>query len=318
MPRFIFLIPDEGKGPTGGIMNIVRHCALASRLGARAVLATESGRDRHGRYWFTHGLTCIPWSERRPEDTCVIPDVFTDRVAAVAGPCIVYMQSPTWLRRNFDYMRRDLAVWTDSPPMTELCRQAFPGKETVMVPNVVDKEMFPFIPQTQRRPGMMIVFPRKGPEFVRAVFAEYRRKGGRYWTPKVVDGIPLSKLATLFRQAQGFLASAEVEGCALPPQESMAAGVVVAGRDAGGANFCMQHRRTAMVASDPAETADHLCELEDPALREQLTRNAYEFIQRYFPEAEPTRFWQSVLAATPAATAESSGTESPNRPWVGN
>jgi len=120
--------------------------------------------------------------------------------------------------------------------------------------------------------------------------------GGRYWTPKVVDGISLDKLSVLFRQAQGFLASAEVEGCALPPQEAMSAGVVVAGLDARGANFCMQHRKTAMVASTPQETAQHLRELEDPAFKDQLTVNAYDYIKQFFPNAEPTRFWRALVS----------------------
>jgi hypothetical protein len=306
MARYLFLIPDEKRGPTGGIMNIVRHCALAGQLGAPALLTTDSGRDSHGRYWFKHGTACIQWSDRQPQDICVIPDIYTDRMAQVAGPCIAYLQSPAWIMKNFDHTRPDVQIWTDSPIMAGICSRMFPGKEPLIVPNIVDKERFPFVPQSQRRPGMMIVFPRKGADFIQAVFAEYRARGGRFWKPKYVDGIPFDKLTALFHQAQGFLASAEVEGCALPPQESMAAGVVVVGRDANGANFCMQHGKTAMVSTRPEDTAEHLRALEDPDLRNQLTVNAHKYIRRYFADAEPTRFWQTLLAGT-SAHASSAG-----------
>jgi len=296
MSRYVFYIPDEKRDPTGGIMNIVRHCSLARRLGAQAVLATESGRDSHGRYWFKHGMDYIKWSERRPDDICVIPDFFTDLVASVTGPCIVYMQSPLWLKQNFDYTRPDLTIWTDSPMMLERCRALYPGKDIPIVPNIVDSEAFPFIPQAERKDGMIIVFPRKGADFITKVFAEYRQMGGRFWKPLVVDKMPFEKMILLFRRAQAFLASAEAEGCALPPQESMAAGVVVVGRNACGANFCMQHGKTAMVCDYAEGAATFLLTLENPAIRTELAKRAYEYIKRSFADAEPTRFWRTILA----------------------
>jgi len=295
MSRYVFYIPDEGRGPTGGIMNIVRHCRLARKLGVEAVLSTESGDDTHGRLWFKHEIEYIKWSDRRTDDICVIPDYFTDLVADVKGRCIVYMQSPLWLKQNFDYARQDLTLWTDSPMMLDRCKQLYPGKQIPIVPNIVDSEAFPFIPQAERKDGMIIVFPRKGADFIKKVFSEYRSMGGRYWKAKVVNKMPFEKMTLLFRQAQAFLASADVEGCALPPQESMAAGVVVVGRNANGANFCMQHRKTALVCDYAEGTAAFLLALEKRSFREYLADNAYRYIQRFFPEAEPTRFWMSVL-----------------------
>jgi glycosyltransferase involved in cell wall biosynthesis len=298
MGRYVFLIPDYGKSPRGGIMNIVRHCALAAKLGADAVLATDSGKDPHGRRWFRHDIPVIKWGKRKADDTCVIPDLFSDRVATVEGPCVVYMQTPIRLYRNFDFARKDLQIWTDSPVMLEKCNRLYPGKEIPIVPNIVDNELFPFVPQAEREPGMIIVFPRKGDDFIRDVFDEYRRSGGRYWKPKFVDGLRLGKMALIFRRAQAFLASADVEGCALPPQESMAGGVVVVGKNASGANFCMRHKETAMVADTAGQTAACLREVEDTFLREELAANAYRVIRRYFPEAEPTAFWQNILGRT--------------------
>jgi glycosyltransferase involved in cell wall biosynthesis len=297
MRRVVFLIPDSAKQPRGGIMNLVRHGRVARAQGAEAVLATESGRDGHGRSWFRHDLPCIPWDERRPGDACVVPDLYSDRAAAVAGPCIVYLQTPLRLERNFDHLRPGVRLWTDSPFMLERCRAVFPGTEIAMVPNVVDEEAFPFIPQGRRRDGMIIFFPRKGEDFGRAVFDAYRRGGGRYWKPRTVDRMRFDRMSRLFRKPQAFFASAEVEGCALPPQESMAAGIVVVGRDARGANFCMEHGETAMVANGVEEAVGCLRALEDPALRQRLAERAYEQISRFFPRNEPAAFWRGVLEA---------------------
>ena len=294
--RYVFLIPDLGTRPAGGIMNIIRHAGVAARLGAEVAVATETGRDQHGRRWFRHDLPHIRWGDRRADDVCVIPDLYTDRVEEVEGPCIVYMQAPKLMFTNFDYRREDLQIWTDSPFMLEKCRALYPGKEIPIVPNVVDNAMFPFIPQSERKPGMIIVFPRKGKTFIKQVFAEYRAAGGRYWNPKVVHGMRFDKMAKVFQKAEAFLASADHEGCALPPQECMACGVVVVGKDAHGANFCMRHRETAMVANNAQEASACLLEVEVSTLRAKLARNGYGFIKRYFPDAEPTEFWRGVLA----------------------
>jgi glycosyltransferase involved in cell wall biosynthesis len=298
MRRFVFLIPDSAKQPRGGIMNIVRHGRVARGLGAEVVLATGTGRDGHGRSWFRHDLPCIRWDRRRDDDACVVPDLYSAQADAVAGPCIVYLQTPLRLTADFDYRRASVRLWTDSPFMLERCREVFPGKEIGIVPNVVDEEAFPFIPQRERRDGMIIFFPRKGEEYGRAVFDAYRRSGGRYWKPRTVDRMRFDRMATLFRKPQAFFASAEIEGCALPPQESMAAGIVVVGRDARGANFCMEHERTAMVTDGVDHAAACQASLEDPALRERLAQCAYEAISRYFPRNEPRAFWQGILEST--------------------
>jgi hypothetical protein len=295
MSRYVFLVPDRVKDPRGGIMNIVRHGELAVRLGAEAVLATDSGKDPHGRKWFLHRLPVIKWRERRPDDICVIPDLFSDRTDAVAGRCIIYMQTPIRLYNNFDHTRPDLAIWSDSPLMFEKCTRLYPGKDIPIVPNIVDSAAFPFVSQAKRKPGMMIVFPRKGSDFIGDVFAGYARSGRRYWKPRILSRMRFDKLAQVFGTAQAFLASADVEGCALPPQESMAAGVVVCGKNANGANFCMQHGKTALVSQDVSGTVENLMRLEDDGLRERLADAAYEFISRYFPAAEPTKFWRRLL-----------------------
>ncbi|MBN1491113.1 MAG: glycosyltransferase [Phycisphaerae bacterium] len=295
--RYVFLIPDKVTSPRGGIMNIVRHCQIAAELGAPAVLATDTGKDPHGQEWFLHQLPVIKWSQRRRQDTCVVPDLWSKRANKVHGPCVVYMQVPNRLYNDFDHTREDLQIWTDSSLMLTLCRERYPGKEIPIVPNVVDNKAFPFIPQQERREGMIIVFPRKGSDFIDSVFAEYARRGGQYWKPKVLDKMRFDRMAKVFEQAQAFLASADVEGCALPPQESMAAGVVVVGKDANGANFCMQHGKTAMVASTPEEVAIALRELEAPSLRATLAHNAYDFIKQFFPDAAPMAFWRQILSA---------------------
>jgi glycosyltransferase involved in cell wall biosynthesis len=164
-----------------------------------------------------------------------------------------------------------------------------------IAPNIVDDRMFPFIPQSQRELGLLFGFPRKGGEaFIQATEDYYRALGGTFWRFERVDGLSIHDLAKEFRRPQVFLASVDAEGCALPPQESMAAGIVVVGKTAKGANFCMEHKKTAMAAETPEEAARCLIELENAALRDRLSHNAYNYIQRYFPTGEPQQFWQMM------------------------
>ena len=295
MSRFVFLIPDERAEPRGGIMNIVRHCAVVRQVGSEAVLATPTGRDAHGKRWFRHQEKVIKWNDRKPEDVCIIPDLYSDKVTEHKGPCVVYEQHPALIYKNFDYLRENLQIWTDSPFMLEKCEEAFPGKDIPIVPNVVDDQAFPFTPQDKKQPGLIIVFPRKGKDFIKALFKLYKKRGGRYWKPKALHKMRLDKMAEVFCRAEAFLASAEMEGCALPPQEAMSAGVVVVGKSAKGANFGMRHGETAWVSETVEDTADGLFRLEDRALRQDLSVAGHQFISRYYPDREPAEFWRRVL-----------------------
>lgn len=278
----------------GGTLNIMRHAALARSLGAESVLATPSGRDGYGEFKVAD-LPFIRWSERRPDDVCVLPEFCSNLADGVAGRAIVYLQVPNHLRADFDYLDPRFELWTDSPFMLERSREVFPGKPIQIVPNVVDDALFPFRPQAERDPGLLFAFPRKGPEFIAGTRQAYARLGGKYWRFELIDGLSVKELARRMQRPQAFLASAEVEGCALPPQECMAAGIVVVGKSARGANFAMEHRRTAMIAETPEEAARALLELEDAALRDRIAREAHAFIARYFPQGEPTQFWRRTL-----------------------
>ncbi len=279
----------------GGTLNIMRHCALARSLGVDAALATPSGRDTYGSFNIVD-LPFIRWRDRRPDDVCLVPDFASALIDSIEGPVIVYLQAPTLLRADFGYLDPRVRLWTDSPFMLERCREVFPGKEIPIVPNIVDDRTFSFRPQSEREQGLVFAFPRKGPDFIEATRAAYRRLGGHFWRFELIDGLTLQELAREMTRPQVFLASAEVEGCALPPQESMAAGIVVVGRSARGANFAMEHGKTAMVAETPEEAAESLRRLEDATLRDTISRNAHAFIRRYFPEGEPTDLWRQTLA----------------------
>jgi len=321
--RLVFLIPDLRTGalerarfavrqtrlrrimpPTpltttmvhGGTLNIMRHCVAAQAAGAQAVLATASGRNAYGDDMGIAGLDTIRWADRTPEDVCVLPDIYTDRIDQVRGAAVAYLQNPRQVRADFDFRREGVFLWTDSPPMLERCRATYPGAQVEIVPNVVDEEAFPFRSQKERREGELVAFPRKGSSFIDDVYDLYRARGGRYWTLERVDGLAFRAFAARMQSPQAFLASADVEGCALPPQECMAAGVVVLGKDALGANFCMRDGETALVGNSVEEAADAMRRAEDPELRDRLTQSARSWIARYFRDAEPRRFWQAFLA----------------------
>jgi hypothetical protein len=279
----------------GGTLNLMRHCWAARRAGADAMLATLSGKDTYGAEWSAHELPVIAWSERRRDDVCIVPDFVTDVINDLEGPAVAYLQIPTHLWKNFDYLDPRVTLWTDSPFMLECCRAKFPGKQIDIVPNVVDNDLFQFVPQESRTPGLLFAFPRKGPEFIEATRRAYQAAGGSYWRFELVDGLSIHELARRMREPQAFLASAEVEGCALPPQESMATGMVVVGKTARGANFVMEHRKTAMVAETPEAAAASLLEIEDPKLRSKISQNAYQAISRYFPDNEPATFWRENI-----------------------
>jgi glycosyltransferase involved in cell wall biosynthesis len=275
----------------GGTLNIMRHCLVARSCGADAVLATMRGIDSYGKRGFL-GLPFIRWADRRPDDVCIVPDYVTELIDEVQGPAIAYLQVPIHTHNNFDYIDSRVALWTDSLYMQSVCRATYPHKEAQIVPNIIDCNAFPYIPQSEREPGLLFAFPRKGPEFIAETQEHYKRLGGTYWRFELISGLSIHQLAQEFRRPQVFLASAEMEGCALPPQESMAAGVVVVGRTAKGANFCMEHGKTAMTAETPEQAARCLLELEDEALRDSISHNAHSYISRYFPSGEPTQFWQ--------------------------
>lgn len=281
----------------GGTLNILRHAAVAEAAGAEVVVATTDGRDAYGdllgrgrRFAF------IRWDARRDTDVCIVPDFVSRLADTVRGRVVVYQQSPLHLKADFDFRRPGVAVWTDSPFMLRLCQQAFPGLEIPIVPNVVDDRLFDYVPQSQRTRGLLFAFPRKNPEFIEETWRRYQQGGGNYWQLEPVSGLGIAELARRFREPQAFLASAANEGCALPPQEAMAAGIAVLGRTANGANFCMQDGHTSLNAGTPEEAADCLRRLEDPVLRERLAVAAREFISRFFPDAEPRRFWEARIA----------------------
>jgi hypothetical protein len=273
----------------------MRHCAIARSVGGDAYLATASGRDTYGEI---PGLARLPFTRldaHKSTDVLIIADIYTRLIPKLRGFAIAYEQSPFFVRNDFDYRSPRVRVWTDSPHMLSLCKKAYPGIDIPIVPNVVDEAAFPFVPQAERRQGELIAFPRKGPEFIQETWARYQARGGKYWKLELVDGLPFDALARRFRTPQAFLASAKVEGCALPPQEAMASGILVIGRNAGGANFCMVDGETALVADTPEDAAEALIRAEDAALRERLTRAGYELIQRYFPRGEPREFWTRIV-----------------------
>lgn len=231
----------------GGTLNVMRHCQIAQNCGAEAVLATMSGKDTYGEKGIP-GLKYIRWQDRHPDDVCLVADFWTPLIDQVQGPVIAYLQTPLFVRADFDFRDDRVMLWTDSPFMLEICQATYPGKEIRIVPNIIDNHQFPFIPQADREPGLIFAFPRKGKEYILETQKCYEAMGGQYWRFELIDGLSIQELAHEFRRPQAFLASADIEGCALPPQESMASGIVVVGKNAQGANFCMEHRETAMIA----------------------------------------------------------------------
>lgn len=278
----------------GGTLNIMRHCLVARSCGIDAVMATMSGRDTYGDRGLP-GLSFVRWGDRQPDDVCIIPDFVSWLANEVEGPVVVYQQVPIHVYPNFNHRDSRVSIWTDSPLMQQICQQAYPGKKVPIVPNIVDCNLFPFVPQAEREAGLVFAFPRKGPEFIAETQARYQALGGTYWKFELIDGLSIHELAKQFRRPQVFLASAEMEGCALPPQESMASGIVVVGKAARGANFCMEHGKTSMIAETPEAAAQALIELENETLRDTISRNAYDYISQYFPANEPKQFWASVI-----------------------
>lgn len=327
--RFLFIVPDLVSGPRrrlheailkrdvlrrnplvrrvlkhpslytgvtwGGTLNLFRHARIAQSLGAKVAMMTPRGKDTYGTEHGLYPFEYIAWDDRRPDDVVIVPDYASDLVQQIDGRVIVYQQVPIHIYDNFEYRSERVTMWTDSPFMLKKCRAVFHDKAIQIVPNVVDDAMFPFVPQSEREPGLIFAFPRKGPEYIAETRRRYRELGGTYWKFELIDGITVKALAQEFGRPQAFLASAQVEGCALPPQESMAAGVVVIGRNARGANFAMEHGKTAMIADTPSEAAQALRESEDDGLRASIATAAHQLISRYFPDSEPREFWQDNL-----------------------
>ncbi len=282
---------------SGGMLNVFRHAQIASQLGVPVVIASVCGQDTYQNvFGDQRRFQFIRWRDRRPTDVCVVPDFATQLIDQVAGPVVAYQQSPLFLQDDFDWRRASVRIWTDSPVMQSKCEALYKSKPITIAPNVVDSQMFPFLSQQERTPGLIFAFPRKGPAFIEQTQAAYRSFGGRYWRFELIDGLSIAELAKRFREPQAFLASADVEGCALPPQEAMAAGVVVVGKKAHNCNFSMQDGVTALVGETPEAAARRLIELESAQLRDTLSKAGYAYISRFFAAAEPTLFWKSQLA----------------------
>ncbi len=278
----------------GGTINNMRHAAVARSLGVDTRLACPSGANTYGRFAVVD-LPYLRWSDRRADDVVLLPDFCSELADEVRGPTIVYLQPPLQLKCNFDYRDDRIRLWTNSPHMLDLCRQVFPGKAIEMVPNVVDDKLFSFVRQGEREAGLLLAFPRKGADFIDATRSEYNRRGGRYWRFELVDGVSAMQVAQIMRRPQAFLASSEIDGCAMPPQEAMACGIVVVGRTAQTANSSMRHGETALVAETPEAAAECLFRIEDVGLRESLSQGGLQFIRRYFPDAEPRAHWRATL-----------------------
>ena len=278
----------------GGTLNNMRHCWIARQLGAEAALVSLSGKDTYKDFSILD-LPYVKWSDRRKDDVILVPDFASDVIDDVDGRVIAYMQVPIHMRQDFDWRSDRITMWTDSPFMLALCNEAYPGKTVPIVPNIVDDEVFPFIPQEHREEGLAFAFPRKGPEYIAETRRIYRERGGRFWRFELFDGLPLMDLAKEMQRPQLFLASGEIEGCALPPQESMAAGIIVIGKNARGANFLMENGKTSLVANTPEEAAQRLFDAEDAELRTRIATAAHDQISRYFPRTDPTAFWRQNL-----------------------
>lgn len=279
----------------GGTLNIMRHADLVRSLGVETALVTPRGIDTYGEFNIVD-VPFIRWRDIRADDVVVVPDFCTDLIDSLPSRIIAYLQIPTRVEANFDYKHPRVQLWTDSPFMLARCQEVYPGKDISIVPNVVDPKTFPFRAQKDREPGLLMAFPRKGPDYIRATQDHYATLGGKYWRFDLIDGIPLFELARRMQRPQAFLASADVEGCALPPQECMASGIVVVGKDARGANFSMEHKKTAMIADTPLAAAECLLEIEDGELRQTIAEGGHAFISRYFPENEPAGLWRKVIA----------------------
>lgn len=279
----------------GGTLAIMRQCALARSLGADAIMATRSGRDTYGDLGVEH-LPFAAWAKRRPDDVCVVPDIYSALADDVVGPVIVYQQNPNLVRPDFDHRRPNVRLWTCSPLMSDCCRRILPGNEPTCVPMIIDPGAFPFRPAGEHQAGRLAALPRKGAmEFIQSAFGRYRELGGRYWELDLIDGLPFHQYAKRFCQAEAFLPATDVEGFALPGLEAMAAGVAVAGKNARGASAYMRDDDNALIANTVEEAAAALLRLEDPQLRQRLTQSGYAYVQQFFREAEPTRFWQQQL-----------------------
>lgn len=279
---------------SGGTLNIMRHCMAAKAAGLESYMVSASG---HNTYAGIDGVPQLPflrYEDRKPTDVCVYTDIFSWLVPDSGCFAIVYEQSPRFIHNDFDHRSSKVMVWTDSDYMHTLCERAYPGIAIDIVPNIVDHKLFRFVPQSMRKAGELIAFPRKGAEFIDATLAAYRTLGGTFWQLHKVDGLTIGQLGRRFRTPQAFLASADVEGCALPPQECMASGILVIGKNANGANFVMQHEKTALVANTPEEAAIMLKRAEDHELRTRLTQEGYNAIKRYFFDGDPAILWKQV------------------------
>lgn len=114
----------------------MRHCAIARACGADAVLATMSGKDTYDAKGLA-GLPYIRWQDRRHDDICIVPDIMTDIIDEVSGSVVAYLQSPIFVKADFDYRDPRVLLWTNSPFMLEVCQRVYGTEKPIqIVPNI--------------------------------------------------------------------------------------------------------------------------------------------------------------------------------------
>ncbi len=196
----------------------------------------------------------------------------------------------SWYRHEFRYMT--ISSWN-----RERLREL--GLDAVLIPPGIDLGNFRPLPETQRRPDMILALGRSNPlKNLPLTLKAWRalpeprpelclfgiepelghEPGVRYVTAPSDE-----EVNRLFNEATVFVQTSRHEGFCLPPLESMATGGAVVCTDAhGNRDFCVDGENALMPAAEPSAVAAAIMRLlSDPELRERLGRAGIETAADY-------------------------------------
>jgi hypothetical protein len=253
-PRVWYLAPN--RQIFGGVKILYQHVAILRTLGISAVLGTEDGLNWPAQ-WFPWNPAelCFGTNARtavRSCDTVVIPE-FRYRDAehyAHAARRLLFVQNPGLIRGLADWraLGYDGILTLGRPDgVTSFLEEDLDRRGCQLpmfaVPNHFDDDPWGRALGV-RIPGRILCLPRKGPEFVARIVAEFGAD------VECLDNAHQVEMAAAYARADVYVHTGFPEGLGMPIVEAMLSGCVACGFAGGGGLDVLSDGKTGFLATD--------------------------------------------------------------------
>lgn len=317
-PRFFYLIPSIGWGrfngetawnylkrlatgnhqPSGGIQVIYQHCDILNRNGFQAFpVNLGASWNSFQADWFSHESEPISARQARKvmteRDVVICPEVIPNEVKKFpVGQKIVFVQ-------NWGLVKEIApgSLFTEILTVSPFCMEFMQARSNLpisLVTNGIDLNLFKPVPK-KRVPNRVLFWGRKNRNdglFAIKIAPQIQQRAEFI---EAQNNLTQAGIATLYQQADIFMALGYPEGFALPPLEAMACGCAVIGFTGGGGRVHMINSKTALVVEDGnREELAGILELilNDSELKESIRAEGLSKAQEFTPQ----RMEQELLA----------------------